>query len=289
MLIEKVTGKPYGEYLAGQLFQPNGLRSTVYCDTKRLIPHRAHGYDRDPTRVARGKADGEGGTGGFTNTDFISMDLPFAAGSLCSTVGDLVAWTRQLSGGRVVAAASYREMTTPARLTTDVPMHYGFGLMPDTIGPYRVIAHGGGINGFISHLMAVPQDSLIIAVLANTSPAPSAQVADAMARVVLGLPARAAPAAPKDLATTPELRAALVGTYDVTFPDGTKHGVRIVDENGSLMFQPDDQPAVRMQSQDDNAFFIPGHGRVVFTMANGRATGFVIGGAGVRPLNGVRR
>ena len=54
----------------------------MYCGTRRLIPHRAQGYERTPD--------------GFVNAEFISMDLPYSAGSLCSTVGDLVAWTRKL-------------------------------------------------------------------------------------------------------------------------------------------------------------------------------------------------
>ena len=46
MLIEQVTGKPYGDYLEEKLFAPNGLKSTIYCDTRCIIPHRAQGYDR---------------------------------------------------------------------------------------------------------------------------------------------------------------------------------------------------------------------------------------------------
>src|SRR6185436_10818686 len=102
-LLEKVTGKPYGDYLAERLLKPNGLSSTMYCGTRRLIPHRAQGYDRTPD--------------GFLNADYISMDLPYGAGSLCSTVGDLVSWTGKLASGQVVAASSYREMTTPVRFS----------------------------------------------------------------------------------------------------------------------------------------------------------------------------
>jgi CubicO group peptidase (beta-lactamase class C family) len=71
MIIEKVTGKKYGEYLRDAVFAPNGLSSTVYCSEAPLIKHRARGYD--------------GAQAGLENTDFISMDLPYAAGSLCST------------------------------------------------------------------------------------------------------------------------------------------------------------------------------------------------------------
>ncbi|MGH9888071.1 MAG: serine hydrolase domain-containing protein, partial [bacterium] len=204
MLLEKVTGKPYGDYLAERLFAPNGLSSTVYCDTKRIIPHRAQGYDR-----AQGK---------LVNTEYISMQLPYAAGSLCSTVGDLVSWTNKLAGGQVVLPASYKQMTTPVTLPSKRPMSYGFGLTVDTIGGRRLVSHGGGINGFISSLMFVPEESLTVAVLANTSPAPSDATAANLIRAVLGLPTPAPPA-PQDLAMTPEERVRYVGSYELTRPD----------------------------------------------------------------------
>ena len=95
MVVEKVTGKSYGDYLKDVLFAPNGLTSTMYCGTSQLIKHRARGYDVPPT--------------GMVNTDYISMDLPFAAGSLCSSVGDLVAWTRLLHSGQAGEPVVVRE------------------------------------------------------------------------------------------------------------------------------------------------------------------------------------
>jgi CubicO group peptidase (beta-lactamase class C family) len=274
MLLEQVTGKPYGAYLAETVFAPNGLSATTYCDTRRIIPRRAQGYDRAP--------------GGLVNTQFLSMDLPYAAGSLCSTVGDLVSWTDKLASGRIVSSASYREMTTPVKLPSGRPMSYGFGLTADTVGGRRLVQHGGGINGFISSLVHVPQDSLIVAVLANTSPAPSDAVAMALVRTVLGLPLPTPPLAPKDVAMSADERARYVGSYELTRPDGSRNAVRVVEENGQLMFQPDGQRPARMVSQGGNLFLVQGAGRVTFDVINGRATGFVIGGGG-RPLEGVRK
>jgi CubicO group peptidase (beta-lactamase class C family) len=51
------------------------------------------------------------------------MRFPFAAGGLCSTVGDLAAWTRALESGKVVAAAAYEKMTTEARTEAGGPTH----------------------------------------------------------------------------------------------------------------------------------------------------------------------
>jgi CubicO group peptidase (beta-lactamase class C family) len=273
MIVEKVAGKKYGDHLAERLFTPNGLAATTYCETKKLIPRRAQGYGRTPA--------------GFENAEYISMELPYAAGSLCSTVGDLVAWTARLHAGGIVNGASFREMTTPVRLPSGRPMNYGFGLVADTVGGHRVITHGGGINGFTSSLAHFPDDSLTVVVLANTSPAPSDAVADALARAVLAMPPRVA-SAPRDLPTTAEERAKYVDRYLLTRADGSKVGVRVFEENGQLMFQQDGQAAsVRLASQGGGVFTARGPGRVSFDVAGGKATGFVLGG-GSRTFEAVR-
>jgi len=276
MLIEKVTGKPYGAYLNEKLFAPLGLTSTTYCSSRPIIKHRAQGYD-----AVRGQ---------LLNTDFLSMDLPYAAGSLCSTVGDLARWTAALASGRVVSAASYRQMTTPVQLPSGRSMDYGFGLFRDTLGGHRMIQHGGGINGFISQLAYLPDDTLIVAVLANTSPAPSGELANNIARLVLGMPLSGAPPAPKDLPTTAELRAKLVGTYALTQPDGSSRTIRILEQDGALQLQTEGQPIARLMYQGDVTFAstsLPG-ARLRFDVRGSQATGFQLDRGG-RPLEAVRR
>ena len=274
MIIERVTGKRYGDYLRDALFTPNGLSSTLYCSEAPLIKHRARGY-----------------TGGASlmNADFISMDLPFAAGSLCSTVGDLVSWTRLLHGGKLVNASSFATMTTPVKLTSGRPMSYGFGLSVDTLASHRRIHHGGGINGFISELAYYPDDSLTVVVLSNTAPAPSNEVADAVARVALGLPPASPPAPPADLPIPPDEAARLVGNYRVTFPDGSRRPARIAADGAQLKLQLDNQPGVRLMKQAaPNTFAVAGQpGRITVDVANGAVTGFVID-RGARPLEAVR-
>jgi hypothetical protein len=197
-----------------------------------------------------------------------------------------VAWTQRLHAGRIVSAASFREMTTPVKLPSGRPMNYGFGLVADTLAGHRVVQHGGGINGFISALHHLPDDSLTVVVLANTAPAPSDGVADALIRAVIGAPPRT-PVAPKDLPTTVEDRARLVGSYRLTRPDGSRVGVRVYEESGNLMVQGDGQPAVRMAHQGSNVWTGRGPGRVQFDIVDGRAVGFVQG-AGARTLEAVR-
>ena len=275
MLLERVTGTPYGEYMKRQLFDPLGLTSTRYCDTAPLIKHRAQGYGND--------------RGTLVNAPYLDMGQPFAAGALCSTVGDLVRWEAALFGGKVVSASSLTQMTTPAKLTSDRPMRYGYGLAPDTVDGHRVVGHGGGINGFISHAEYYPDDSLTVVVLANTAPAPSQQIARNAARLVLGLPVAARPAAPREIKLDSTARARYVGEYALQTPAGLRVPSRVLEENGHLVLESGRQ-RVQLVPIEKDIFVVreqPGV-RIYFTMSAGKATEFLID-QGARPLAAVRR
>jgi CubicO group peptidase (beta-lactamase class C family) len=274
MLIEKVTGQKYGDYLGQRFFEPLGLHSTRYCSTAPIIKHRAQGYATDH--------------GSLVNAPFISMDLPFAAGSLCSTVGDMVKWENALFSGKIVSATSLAQMTTPAKLTSNRPMPYGFGLAPDTVGRHRLIGHGGGINGFISQEEYFPDDSLTVVVLANTSPAPSSGIARNAARLVLGLPLMARPSVPTEIALDSAQRARYVGRYALRMPDASRAPAQVLEENGHLVLEARGQRG-QLVAIGPDAFTLRGQpgARVLFYTSNGRVTEFLLD-QGMRPLAGSR-
>jgi CubicO group peptidase (beta-lactamase class C family) len=174
MLIEKVTGKTWGDDLRARFAVPLGLEDTRDCRTEPLVPRRAHGYENK---------DGQ-----WVNAKFLDMSQPFSAGALCSTVGDLIKWNRALHTGKVVSAESYRLMTTPEGAATKGARQYGFGLAVDTVAGRKSIAHGGGIHGFITANTWVPSAELSVTVLANSGSAKSGELARKLARVALGAP-----------------------------------------------------------------------------------------------------
>ncbi len=174
VIVENVTDTSYADYLQQEIFDPLGLDSTSYCDEKKLIPHRAEGYENE---------DGD-----LVNDDLIDMTHPFAAGALCSNVLDLLRWQRALEDGEVVSEASYDLMSTPATLNDGAALDYGYGLGVDTLGDHRRVAHGGGINGFVTMAARYPDEDLSVIVLTNT-PGPTAfQLEERIARAALGLP-----------------------------------------------------------------------------------------------------
>ena len=172
MILDKTTRQLYPRYLSEQIFKPVGLSSTMYCDTGPIIKRRALGYQLSDKQL--------------NNAEFLSMTQPYSAGALCSTVGDLVKWTRALHSGAIVSAASFKKMATP--IGPAAASHYGFGLTSDSLGGHRRISHTGAIRGFVSMLAHYPDDSLTIVVLANSIPAPTETIAANLARVMFGMP-----------------------------------------------------------------------------------------------------
>lgn len=151
LIIEKVSGESYAGYLQARIFQPLGLKATHYCDPERVVEHRAAGYVQRDT--------------GVINAPYTSMVTQFAAGGLCSTVGDLAAWNHALARGRVVSPASWARMTTPEGAAR--AQGYGYGLSVTPFEGHRLVGHGGELAGFRVTNAYLPDDSLSVTVLTN--------------------------------------------------------------------------------------------------------------------------
>jgi CubicO group peptidase (beta-lactamase class C family) len=180
-IVERVSGMSLRAFLKARIFDPLGMRNTALDDSRDVVPNRASGYDRAAS--------------GFTNTRAISMTVPFAAGAMRSTAGDLLVWMDALTHGRVLDGAHYRMMTTPARLSNGssafqvLPdgsrreVSYGMGLFV-TGDPRRPdLGHGGAIDGFTSQLGVYGQSGVAVAILLNTSPNEHLPINDVLAAV----------------------------------------------------------------------------------------------------------
>jgi CubicO group peptidase (beta-lactamase class C family) len=173
LIIEKVSGLPYEQYVQRNLFDRVGMRDSRYCSNSAVVPRRVHGYDFDEGRL--------------TLPRYIDFSWPYAAGSLCSTVGDLVAWTRALHGGALLGPAAYHELITPGTLNDGTPLRYAKGIAADSVLGHRQIHHGGAIPGFTSEVAYLPDDTLTVVVLVNTAgPVTPEGTAQSIVRLALG-------------------------------------------------------------------------------------------------------
>lgn len=171
MVIERVSGQPYDEYVQQHLFDPLRLTGTSYCHERTIIPRRAEGYAKDGEQLV--------------NDEPLSMTSPGAAGALCSTVEDLLEWRRALFAGRVVSPEGLGKMTTPVTLNNDSTTTYGYGLAVGEFEGHREIAHGGGINGFNTFMAHYPDDDVTVVVLANTEGGGPGPLSREIARMIL--------------------------------------------------------------------------------------------------------
>src|SRR5215469_12450075 len=89
-VLEQVSGKSYEDLLQQRIFGPLDMKNSGYTHTDSLIPHRAAGYER--------------ALSGFQNARFYDMSIPFSAGSLYSTVGDLFLWDQALYSQQLLPA-----------------------------------------------------------------------------------------------------------------------------------------------------------------------------------------
>lgn len=158
MIVEKLSGLTYAEYLRKHIFEPNGLFRTSYCNRSAIVTGRARGYQ-------------PGAPGKLRNADPISMTVPYAAGALCSSALDLAMYQRALVSGKVVSRASYARMSLQAVLKDGWRSAYGLGLVNDVIQGKRMVGHGGQINGFWSVLFHYPADDVTVVLLSNVNPA----------------------------------------------------------------------------------------------------------------------
>ena len=170
-IVERVSGQPLRTFVKTRLLDPLDMSHTAFDDERALVPGRASGYDRLKVE-----------TSGYINTRTISMSVPFAAGAMASTVGDLLIWSDALHHGRVLKPDSYQQMITPARLNdgtqasilrpdgTRRVIGYGMGLSVSGASAAPELAHDGAIDGFTSTMTTLTGPDVVLVVLVNTSP-----------------------------------------------------------------------------------------------------------------------
>ena len=158
LIIEVVSGQSFEDYVNDNIFVPAGMTNSSYCSNSELVEKKAQGYQSTPE--------------GLELARYHDHTWPYAAGSLCSTVSDLLAWNQALHHGELLSPALYEMMITPVPLADGTPIRYAMGVNHYQHPTGRVIEHGGGIDGFLSHSRFYPDEDVTIVVLQNTMAQP---------------------------------------------------------------------------------------------------------------------
>jgi len=154
ILIHKVTGQFYGDFLQERVFKPLGMTTTRIISEADIIPNRAAGY-----RLVKDE---------LKNQNWVSPSLNTTAdGALYFTVLDMAKWDAALYGERLLKKTSLQQMWTPVRLNNNTTYDYGFGWGFAQINGHRIIEHGGAWQGFTSYIGRYVDDKVTVIVLDN--------------------------------------------------------------------------------------------------------------------------
>jgi CubicO group peptidase (beta-lactamase class C family) len=160
LIVEKVSGEPFWQFLEANVLQPVGLSHTIDLDTQHSLLEPT-GYFRHalgPLRPALMEAPG----------------WYFADGEMAMPVSDLLTWDISVMNESLLAPASYAAMEAPTTLKTGKISNYGLGLSTGMLNGHRMVSHSGEVGGFVSANYVLPDDKMAVAVLTNQEASPAA-------------------------------------------------------------------------------------------------------------------
>ena len=176
-IVEHVTGKPYEQVLKERIFDPVGMKNTGYDHHDTILARRAAGYEKRP--------------GGYINAPYLDMALPYAAGSLYSTVEDLYLWDQALYTDKLLSAQLKESLYKPGMNN----YAYGWVVRKAPLGAQdesvAIIEHGGGINGFNTLITRMPESKNLIVLLNNTGGTKLGEMSQKIAGILFGKPYKA--------------------------------------------------------------------------------------------------
>jgi CubicO group peptidase (beta-lactamase class C family) len=168
-VIEKVSGKTCGNLLHERIFDPLEMKDTGLDSDDLILPKRAQGYAPGPKGLGLARSE--------------SMTVPWAAGSVYSTTADLLKWEHGLFDCKLLTEDSLKLMTTPGKGS------YGLGVfVSENKSGVRIVSHGGGIEGFNTSLLYVPDRRIAVVVLSNVNGGVPNKMSDQLLTMALAEP-----------------------------------------------------------------------------------------------------
>jgi len=154
IVIHRVTGEFYGDFLQQRVFRPLGMTSTRIISEADIVPHRSSGY-----RLAKGE---------LKNQEWVSPTLNTTAdGALYTNVLDLAKWDAALYTTNLITQSSFDALWTPVKLTDAKTYPYGFGWSLEPKNGRRAVSHDGAWQGFTMSIARYLDDRLTVIVMTN--------------------------------------------------------------------------------------------------------------------------
>lgn len=153
-IIEKISGDTYENFVSKHIFEKTNMTNSRYASHSKIIKNRASGYTN---------------RGQHKNAMYISFTLPYAGGSLMSTIDDLSKWQNALISYKLVKKETLKKAFTNYTLNNGKHINYGYGWNVKKIGKTPSLEHGGSIFGYKSMGVYIPSKDVYVVILTNCS------------------------------------------------------------------------------------------------------------------------
>jgi CubicO group peptidase (beta-lactamase class C family) len=253
IVVERVTGRPFAEWMREEVFLPLGMTKTwVRANPGQIIPGRSIGY------IA--------GEGGFREVRDLHGSA--GAGGIYMTPADVAKWLRNLKTGELGGQAVIKELTTSFVLNDGKPSNYGYGVFLDSTRGVRRWQHGGNDIAHSSTFVYYPDLDAGYVVFSNYQGVPgglAGVVADAFfGQHFAAQRATAASGGSVDVPTSTLRRYA--GKYEMTTLGGLLLTVEL--QGRQLQIQLPGQPALPLRPTSMTSFEVVGApARITFNTA----------------------
>ncbi len=185
MIIEKVSGQGYDEFLSENIFEPAGMNNTfVFSKMEEgSVPNfvRGHQYDSEngvtpvPAPHAPPRIYG----------------LTFGDDDIASTVDDMFAYDQALRTGKLLKLETLQQLVSPPKLINGEKTNYGLGFNVKLINGLRYVSHGGGTAGFWTYCkFSRPENDNTVILMTNFTRERSTfdAISEAITEIMLGKP-----------------------------------------------------------------------------------------------------
>ena len=154
ILIHKVSGKFYGDFLQERVFKPLEMSTARVISESDIVPNRAAGYRLDK--------------GQLKNQNWVSPSLNTTTdGALYMNVYDMAKWDAALYTEKLLKRSSLEQMWTPVKLNNGQTQPYGFGWALGEVKGHRYVQHGGAWQGFKAQIIRFVDDKFTVVLFAN--------------------------------------------------------------------------------------------------------------------------
>jgi CubicO group peptidase (beta-lactamase class C family) len=272
IVLERVTGRPFPEWMRDEVFLPLGMTKTwVRANPGQIIPHRTIGY------IA----------GDFGFREVRDLHGAAGAGGIYTTPGDAARWMRNLKTGELGGPAVIKELTTSFVLNDGKPSNYGYGIFLDSTRGVRRWQHGGNDIAHSSTWVYYPDLDAGYVVLSNYQGVPGGianVVADAFfGQYMTSTPARATQAGTAGADVPAATLRRYAGKYEMTTLGGLLINVEM--QAGQLRLQVAGQPALPLRATSTTSFEVVGApAKITFNVAaDGTVEGITFDQGGQHP------